>query len=228
LNHRIGSAFSIQSVDKPLQISSVLQYEVDQLWMEEVHNNPYLFDGMILSALEVGVQGLVGRWVNYRYALTAYRRPDLANELGINPVAVNGYTVVGKRVLLARRACYVAQYPGAWELAPSGGIDPRVASGDEIDYRAALLHELEEETGVVRSKVLSIEPYLLLFDPLTAAWEMVLQVVLPTDFSEQLGSDEYQEFRWVEKEALKAFVESHRDKVVPLTQMILQITSTFV
>ncbi len=156
--------------------------------------NPHLFDGLIFSAIEVTSERIIGRWINYRYALMVYRRPHLAEELGINPVAVSGITLAEGYVLVAKRAAYVAQYAGHLEFVPSGGIDPKAVLGHSIDYREALLLELEEETGIDRQKVRSIEPTALIFDPLTGSWEVVLEMQLSLETDALMSSPEYSEF----------------------------------
>ncbi len=223
VNHRIDSAFTISCIDQPLSISATLQTRVDRIWDEEKQQKgEALFDGLILSAIEVTHTHLVGRWVNYRYALAVYRQPDLSDAYQVNPVAVNGVTLAGSRVLLAKRAGFVSQSPGCWEFVPSGGIDPKASSGGQIDYRRAILDELEEETGIDRGRVARVDPFALIYDPLTSTWEMALQIRLDDDRAFSLASsEEYEEFTWVDKGAVQAFLERYsEDEVVPLTRVI--------
>ena len=221
--HHIDSAFTISCVGQPLCISAELQAQVDGIWGEEKkRKGEALFDGLILSAIEVTRSHLVGRWINYRYALAVYRQPDLADAYQVNPVAVNGVTLVGSRVLLAKRAGFVSQSPGCWEFVPSGGIDPKASSGEQIDYRRAILDELEEETGIDRAQAARIDPFALIFDSLTSTWELALEIRLKGDPAFPLVSSEYEEFTWVEEEAVQQFLEGYGDEeVVPLTKVIM-------
>ncbi len=213
-------------VEQPLLISPCLQEKVDKLWEEERRKNSHLFDGVIFSAVDISSTRLLGHWVSYRYALAVYRQPLLAEELRVNPVAVNGFSVASGHVLLARREANVSQYPGCWELAPSGGIDPKAASGTSIDYRCALLTELEEETGIDRAQVTSIDPFVLVFDSLTGSWEMVLKMPMTLDIEKPMRSSEYSEFIWVELVKLETFLNAQPpDGVVPFTRVMAEIMS---
>lgn len=224
--HKMEKDFSIELLDLPFSISPTLQATVDSIWEEEKRlKGEALFDGLILNAIDVSAHRLAGHWINYQYALAAYRQPDLAKRLGVHTVAVNGITMAGKRVLLARRAKFVSQNPGCWELVPSGGIDPTAKRDNGVvDHRSALLTELEEETGLSRERVKAVEPLILVLDPSTSTWEMVLEIHLVGETTPQLTSSEYEEFTWVDRTELRSFLDRYDDEeVVPLTRTLVDM-----
>jgi 8-oxo-dGTP diphosphatase len=95
-------------------------------------------------------------------------------------------------VLVVRRALHDDFMAGIWEL-PGGGVD----AGETLDQAAA--RELQEETGLVTTRIINIFEG---FDYQTPTKPKVRQVnflveVAPGDI--QLSPDEHDEYRWIKK-----------------------------
>lgn len=150
---------------------------VDRAWAALVAANPRYFDGPILHVLGTSRNGHGG--VTIHVAETSYRfyavqRPGVAGGLdcGVRPLGAKaicrlagGSTQGGPRFLMARRSQSVAFYPGEWEFAPGGGLEP----GDEP--ASCVLRELREETDV--EAVGAPIAVALLYDPVALSWEVI-------------------------------------------------------
>lgn len=201
----IPQDFEITVVDRPLDHS--FDREIEAIWEKEG-----CFDGKILTALEVNQTGLTGAFIPYRYFLASERSAEIKSALNIQAVAVTGMTRnKGGQWLLGQRSENVTQYPGYWELAPSGGIDEASMSQGEVDFKEQLLRELKEETGI--DKVGCVVPKFLIQDQVSGMWELCLEVVVTKE--PELSSREYQKLLWVDKENLPS------GERVPLTRILL-------
>jgi len=120
-------------------------------WDALVGENPRHFDAPILAFESYdGLSGVI-RARRERYARLALQ-PGLAT--GVTILSVTGViTALDERgepcVLLGRRGASTRVYPGLWELAPSGGIDPVDADTLTLhDIRAQFAQEASEELGL--------------------------------------------------------------------------------
>jgi len=200
----LAQDFRITVVERELDLT--FQKQVEAIW-----ENQGLFDGKILSALEVSDDGMVASFVPYSYFFAAERDAALKEALGIQAVAVTGMTRNDAgRWLLGQRSNDVTQYPLCWELAPSGGLDEASVKEGIVDFRGQLLRELHEETGI--DQVESISPKFLVQDQLCNMWELCLDVVVGGE--PQCQSDEYQKLQWVDKGGLPS------GDFVPLTHLL--------
>jgi ADP-ribose pyrophosphatase YjhB (NUDIX family) len=172
---------------------------VDARWNALCAANPKYFDGSMLQVLGTSRNGHGGVQIHVQecsYRFYAVQRADGAwpgLDCGVRPLGVKGIARRGDEVLLGRRSQRVAFYPGLWEFAPGGGLEPG------IDPAAQVGKELEEETGIAaRSAPIAIA---LLYDPVAFTWEIVHRLELPGGATPELGW-EYDEFRFVARDAL--------------------------
>ena len=143
-----------------LEVPPELSGRIDALWLQEQSARPSVHEGTLLS-----VQDLRGGVVtvcrcSYRHFVARERDETIRRRLGIRALGVSGIVVLGaaddRRVLVGRRSPDVTEYPGAWELIPSGGVGWERVDGDGgIDVLGALLDELEEEAGIPGEAVLT-------------------------------------------------------------------------
>ncbi len=143
--------------------------EVDERWKRLVAANPRYFDGPLLHVLGVHRNGHGG--VTVHAAETSYRFyavQRLHFDCGVRPLGAKGICRYDGRYLMARRSDAVAYYPGEWEFAPGGGVEPN------DDAAGCVLRELREETDFEPSSPpIAVA---MLYDPGACSWEVVHRI----------------------------------------------------
>lgn len=138
----------------PRSYDAATEDQVATRWQAALRALPSLHDGAIVvaDALERdGQGGLVVRAGLCRYRHFVAQRGGL--PLGLRGLGVTALTVVHHRgaalLCLGKRSQAVTQYPGCWELLPSGSVPrARIGAGGVVDLQGQLLEELTEELGV--------------------------------------------------------------------------------
>jgi 8-oxo-dGTP pyrophosphatase MutT (NUDIX family) len=140
---------------------------VDAAWERVRAAVPRTHDGPMLHVLGTSRNGHGG--VTVHCVASSYRFHAVAREgldTGMRPIGVKAVTFApGGRVLVARRSAHTLNYPGRWEFAPAGTLEPGVAPAEMI------LRELREETGWAHAA--PPVPRALMFDPVARSWEVV-------------------------------------------------------
>ncbi|MFK7961676.1 MAG: NUDIX hydrolase [Phycisphaerales bacterium] len=177
----------VHMVSGPFVPESPRVAEVDERWALFCERVPAAFDGPVLQVLGVHRNGHGGATVHlaessYRY----YAVQDADFDLGMRPLGAKGITWRGGQVLMGKRAAWVAGYPGCWEFAPGGTVEPGESAATTV------VRELFEETGW-RPRGEPV-PIAMLLDEQLHCWEMVFR--LAAGQQEADGSDEYDELRW--------------------------------
>ncbi|MDG2291831.1 MAG: NUDIX domain-containing protein [Phycisphaerales bacterium] len=183
------------AVDDPFVPDVDLQ-DVAHRWQRLQERNPAVFDGRLMHVLGVHRNGHGGATISL--VECAYRFYAVQNEsfdCGIRPLGVKGITMHGDRILMGQRAAWVHQYPGLWECAPGGGVEP---GADPVDV---LLSELAEETGCTcTGQPVAIA---LLLDEVTRCWELVYRLQVEEETLSP-GTDEYADLQWCRGDELPA------------------------
>lgn len=143
---------------------------VDAAWEALCRRVPRAHDGPMLHVLGTSRNGHGG--VSIHCIRTSYRFHAVMREgldTGVRPLGVKAVcTAPDGRVLMARRGEGTLNYPGMWEFAPAGSLEPDVAPADMI------LRELREETGW--EALAPPAPRALLLDPVARSWEIVFAI----------------------------------------------------
>lgn len=175
-------------VDEPFVPDGVDPVEIEERWQRLQQANPALYDGRVLHVLGVHRNGCGG--VTMHLVESAYRYEAVQGEdfdCGVRTLGVKGLVRHGGKVLLGRRAQWVHHYPGQWEFAPAGGVEPGRAPGQ------VLLDELKEETGCEPSG--SPVALALLLDDTAFSWELVYSLEATSEALAP-GTDEYSQLQW--------------------------------
>jgi 8-oxo-dGTP pyrophosphatase MutT (NUDIX family) len=144
--------------------------EVDRAWEALVRRVPRAFDGPMLHVLGTSRNGHGGVTIhctpsNYRFHAVIHEGLDT----GMRPLGVKAITFgPDGRVVMGRRGMGTLNYPGLWEFASAGTMEPGISPADMI------LRELAEETGWRAAQPPA--PRALLFDPVTRTWEVVFAI----------------------------------------------------
>jgi hypothetical protein len=118
--------------------------------------------------------------------------------------------------------------PGEMEFVPSGGLDRKFADeGGQIDYKAQLLEEFVEETGLPREIVTNISEFGVVFDKNDKVYDICCQIDIETTrekIKESFkNSEEYGEPVFVELEKLKTYLDQTSEKIIPTSKAIFAI-----
>ena len=213
--------------EPPLESPPELRRRVDELWERERQARPGLVDGSIVSVSEIRGDRVLARACPYRLFVARECDALLRATLGVRALGVSGVLLVGayggtRSVVLGRRAWDVTEYPGAWELVPSGGVEPRRAGADGIvDVSAALLDELEEEAGVSKEAVAETVPLGLVHDLGQDGYDVCFALSLREAPSLQLL--EYDETALIPATEADAWLAATAGVVVPTSRAILEL-----
>ena len=181
-------------VDEPFVPDGIDPVEIDERWERMRSANPALFDGRVLHVLGVhrnGHGGVSIHLVECSYRYVAVQDGDF--DCGVRTLGVKGLVHFDGKVLLGRRADWVHHYPGQWEFAPAGGVEP----GREPAQ--VLLDELAEETGCTPGG--APIALALLLDDQAFSWELVYDLPAGGDGIEP-GTDEYSQLVWADPDSL--------------------------
>jgi 8-oxo-dGTP pyrophosphatase MutT (NUDIX family) len=168
--------------------------EVDRRWERMCDKNPSLHDGRLCHVLGVHRNGHGGASIHIMDC--AYRFHAVQDEtfdLGVRHLGVKAITTLDGRVLLGRRSDRVRAYPGLWEFAPGGVVEPGVEPAE------VLRRELAEETGL--KPAAEPTPIAIIFDPIVRAWEIIYCLGVTND-EPVPRTDEYSDLRWCVSEDL--------------------------
>ena len=207
-----------------------VEAEVERLWQaEQQRRGKPLFNGSILSAIEISSHEIIGRIVEYRHYVAQRARPELFDVLKVRPVAVSGLLECADGVVFGRRAGSMTQDAGFWELVPSGGIDTSKADErTDVNYRAQILTELHEEIGINSDSVLSIRSFCLVEDIDSHVIDIGIAMVSPLSTDEVLrihreaATKEYDELRVVPFADIDGFIQVEAMQLVGVSAMLIQ------
>jgi len=161
---------------------------VESRWSALREANPAYFDGRLCHVLGVHRDGHGGATIHVAdCAFRFFAVQDERLDLRVRPLCVKGIVQREGLALLGRRSMNVAGYPGQWEFAPGGVVEP----GDDPAHR--LVRELAEETGYRAAG----EPIALavLYDDQIRTWELVYRLNVESD-ARSGHCGEYTDFAW--------------------------------
>lgn len=214
----------VRLADEALEAPEELRSRVDELWEVERRERPDLVDGTILSVRSVVGGVVLAQPCPYRIFVARERDATLRRALGVSAIGVSGILILtrghGIGVVAGRRAAGVTEYPGAWELVPSGGLDlRRVGRDGVVDAVGGLLDELEEEVGVSRSAVVDVHPLGLVRDLAQEGYDVC--IALRAHDCEVAGMPEYDEVVVLGPAEAGALLSRPGEHVVPTSRVIL-------
>lgn len=197
---------------------------IQTLWdQEQERKEGRLHEGPILSAIVFNHKSLTGHFVPYKYLLAQLCDPSLKADLKISPVSLNGITYLQDQVIIAKRASWVAQYPGHYELAPSGGIRPPGKDFTEVDLKVQLLDELREEIGIENASIKSVKYFSLIHDLKEDAVELCAEIHLKSNGLILSSTSEYTQVLTIDLSEIKAFTKEYANEFVPLSLVMLKL-----
>ena len=190
-----------------------------------------LFNGTLLNFIRVSKKKnkikILANFIEYKHFLAQRMRPNL--RLGIKPIGVSGIMVLEEKgisyIVFAKRAKNVTEYPGFFELIPSGSIDEKCLSANGIiNFQAKLLLELMEETGLSKSYVKHIFGFAFILDTNHNVYDICCKIFLKAKKELVVGnfikSKEYSEPVFIPVDDLDLFIKKNVFKIVPTSVAI--------
>lgn len=208
--------FSRIEIDRtpPPALDEATYARVERAWHDLCAQNPRYFNGDILvfDGFDADTGVVLARVDQYKHHAV---RSTI--DLGISLLAVTAVVIARGKLLVGRRSSRSHDYPGMWELGPSGGVDVPEDS-DTLDRRALhaeVLREVREEAGIERIDSLR-GPGCVVHDPLAGSSDLVVEVLLDTPPVLRTNW-EYNDTRWVTLDELIAWCEAKPDEIIPTT-----------
>lgn len=227
--------FCVENQKWPELIAKHNEY-IDEAWKAAVQENENIYNGSLLSFSGVtqdspGMVKVTGHFVEYKHFLA--QRSKGGPDLGIKPVAVSGVVFLNiendERVVFGRRSM-TTQYPGSWELIPSGSIDKDCMNQDgTIDYTRKIMEEFLEETVLSETCVSRPRAFAFILDKRENVYNIGCELEINGVDVEGLhkvftsSTREYQgRVALVPVADLRDFVASHKERIVPTSLAMIE------
>lgn len=201
--------------------------QVNDIWTA-AQKTASLFNGKILCYVSHSNEGetlrVVGKICEYKYFYAAFHHPEL--NLDIKPIGISGIIIDdAENTLLAKRQ-NVSEYPGCFELMPSGSIsitDETNISGNATHLlKRQFIEEFTEETGLSHTLIRSIEPCCMIFDENHGVYDLCATLYVEGQLEQSLGqinSEEYSTIQLVPKSEL--YDAKAQEKMAPTSVVLL-------
>lgn len=136
-------------------------------------------------------------------------------DLHIRPLAVSGVTFAKDQVLLGQRTTSVTNYPGYFELVPSGSLEAGKSWHEQI------VDELLGESGIEPAMIQSCEAFCLIFDEGEKLFDIGCAIELIDDSCFQnLDVSEYGEMKGYLLQKVKNLLA--KEQVVPTSKLLFE------
>ncbi len=224
----------VVDIDREFQMDlDDTQIDIERHWDEfRSLKGGGLFNGKLLHVIDINATPKaifirVG-WTDYK--TWSYFRSGLKSGADvairanrIRPLAVSGLTLIrsSQSLLFGVRSGDVTQFPGCFELVPSGSVDDSCFDGDRVDYLGNLKNEFTEETGVDVDEIACITPFGVFEDDAEPVVDIAIRIEIGELDVEACRTGEYSRFEVVPISKLDEFVRRNGGRIVPTSKMIL-------
>jgi len=221
--------------------NSFNQYKkkIDTLWKSDpLVNDGVVFNGNLLMLKEIDQVSLAeinlfGKFTEYKKFYISRKYDNIPYT--IQPVGVSGiilfkdnnenlYTMVNKR------SDAVSNYPGYYELLPSGNVDDLYWNPDSglIDYEKNLVTEFQEETGLKQSIIEKINLLGIIHDRKENYYDITCEIILNESYEKVADSlnlkGEYEKILFLPIEKMDEFLFNEQDYLVPTSAGLIDYT----
>lgn len=213
--------FSLKVTEYEPDIGSVQREAIEKLWNDELKIRK-LFNGKIISYKShdkrdntLNIECFV---TQYKYFFAQLRNPQL--NLNINPLCVSGILIdKNNNTLLAIRQ-NATEYNGYYEFIPSGGIDSSIKDGNDVLFQNQLVAEFEEETGISKDSVKTLNPFCLIFDKKHGVYDICSKIYLNGNLNDLKESTHNTEYKNIEIVSLENLHKKIKDNLFVPTSVV--------
>lgn len=200
---------------------------IERCWSEaQDKRGGSLFNGKLLNYIAFDNGKLTGKFVDYKLYIAQLAIPKLEQSLHIQPISISCICSFKGKQLLGKRSQKVTEFPGYYELVPSGGIDLSNVVKGRVDLLSQALQELEEETSFGREQVKSMVPFALVRELSSGRCEVCIKIDLDSDKTSEKNKlengVEYSELLWMSPKELQLFAEHNEKLCVPFSLFLFQ------
>jgi hypothetical protein len=224
------------------ELPAFAQQQVSQIFSKQNQERnkkdlPPLTNGTMIRVVGKNANSIICEAVPYAYFIAARSKnctPDTLAALLESPYdtqepldrfcasSLSGAIITNDGdYLFGKRAERVTQFPGKYELCPSGGIKTEdiTAETGKIDFTNALKRIFTKETGipwntVEKTQTMAIIETNEVIEPLITIQLGISTPEALTHF-EKASNDGYTEIKPVSKSQLRTFLKTHNDEVIP-------------
>lgn len=229
---RISPFFSIfvDLASREYDLSDQVKSMIEDIWAREYEiRKGQLYNGKLLSFVALENERVLGRFVDYKYYLVQTKEPSLKAVLRIEPISISGICTAKNKVLVGQRSDSVTQYPGLFELVPSGGIEPSSLIVDRVDLTKQFYNELLDEAGIGKKLVKKITPFAFVHDLRKESYEICANIHLAHEAlnASEPPPAEYSKLLWMTKDQLQQFISENEDKFVPFSRYLIELQEEY-
>jgi hypothetical protein len=215
---RFNSAPEVRIDYEHTPVPEHLRDQVELAWNTLTRSNPNYFNGEMLAFMSFDPSDGVIHARAEQYKHHAVRDQI---HLGVRMLAVTGLIVAPDHegvphYLLGKRSSKTHRYGDLWEFGPCGGIDVPEVSIDTLTFdmiREELCRESLEEVGMSLESA-PMSALALVHDDHVGSTDIVLRVELST-LPELSTEWEYEDLRWITKEALLEWIDREQQAFIP-------------
>jgi HAD superfamily hydrolase (TIGR01509 family) len=217
------------------KISKIQKEKMEEEWKKiqkkrkkKMENNKVL----ILKSIHKNKKEILVKtsFVDYKYIITS--RNNSSINLKLEQIGVSGLILINERgvtyTLFAKRSNYNTEYPNYFELVPSGNIDILSKQNKKnIDFKAKLLDELEEETGIVKEHVKRITELCIIEDKNNSVYDICCIIKLQLSMRKILKrfkrTEEYVKPQFVRIDDVSKFLLENKSRITPTTLGLVKL-----
>jgi len=229
-NIRLQTTEALQSDDILVRNRDIIE-EIWQTTFKE--RGGKLFNGTLPNFIGIeekssSVHIIKCSFVEYKSFLAQRKRPDL--NLGIKPIGVSGVIVLKEAdkeyVIFAKRTNAVTEYPEFLELVPSGSIDRECSNANgTVDFKAKLLAEFSEETGLPKDCVKEISSFAFVLDTSHNVYDVCCKIFVESAkelfLTKFKRTKEYQAPVAISVDDMGGFIKGNINSIVPTSMALV-------
>ena len=227
----IPPGLSITEIPAPAAPAPDILARIESLWNDEQRRRGKALENGSMFSLDCRKGSAFTAWkTKYKRWIAQRLNVDLFPTLTIRPLAVCGVTQVAEGFVFGRRSESTTQYPGFWELPPSGGIKPTCRRPEGlIAADAQILAELSEELNVAPHLLAAPpRPFAVMEDDAAHVVDIVFDLRINLNAEElrevfaKRKSREYAELRIIGRNSVAEFLAQEKDSLAATSTALMR------